>query len=60
MRIFAYVWVALAFSFVIANLRPFTLKNYLITLLAFSPAFVAFILARSLEKKSHEQQPGAE
>jgi hypothetical protein len=55
-RIFAFLWVALAFSFVIAGLRPFTLKNYLITLVAFAPAFAAFIVARSLEQKIQGEQ----
>jgi hypothetical protein len=59
-RIFAYVWVALAFSLVITSLRPFSLKNYLITLVAFAPALAAFLVARSLEQKTRGKESGAE
>jgi hypothetical protein len=59
-RIFAYVWVALAFSLVITSLRPFSLKNYLITLVAFAPAFAAFLVARSLEQKTRGKKSAAE
>ena len=51
LKIFGFVCIALAFSMVIAGLQPFNLKNYVITLAAFSPAFAAFIIARLLENR---------
>ncbi|MBW2195406.1 MAG: hypothetical protein JRF37_07495 [Deltaproteobacteria bacterium] len=52
LKVFGWVWIALVFSVVIASLQPFNLKNYFITLAVFAPAFGAFVLARSLERKN--------
>jgi Flp pilus assembly protein TadB len=52
LRVFACTWVALAFLLVIAGLHPFSVTNYVITIIAFAPALVAFVLASCLEKRS--------
>ena len=51
-RVFACTWVALAFLLVIAGLHPFNVTNYVITIIIFAPALVAFVLASCLEKVS--------
>ena len=51
LRVFACTWVALAFLLVIAGLHPFNITNYVITIIAFAPALVAFVLASCLEKR---------
>jgi hypothetical protein len=51
LRVVGFFWIGLAFSFAVSGLQSFNLKNYLISLAVFAPAFLAFAIARSLGKK---------
>ncbi len=68
---FGYVWAALATLLVVVGLigiwmkegfsgvqetfSPFNVLNYIVTLIIFSPAIGAYILAAHLEKKQRER-----